>query len=268
MIGTIDYADHLTWGHPKWEFKYLMDVSEVWVDFMALADISEALGDSYLATSYKQLADYIPVSIESWWNKKKGWYYWYKTKDLSTNKTLDWSKWYPDATEQIWPLLWEMTSPDDKESKIVWKNFNKNIPNWPAEDIAWPCVSTVAIKMGDFDKAIIHIKNILSKKMEDAKWYTNEKYFMLLNFGIDFDLAGPIHIVKDSISNNGNVFKAKVRSIPGGKAVVKLRLPSLYKDQVLVDQKKTDFTVCRGYAVLDIEFSTGQTKEIAINFVK
>ena len=268
IIGTMDFTDHLTWGHPKWSFKYLMDVSEVKAGFLALADIFNTLRDSYLATNYKRLADYISESITTWWNEKEGWYHWYKTDILATNETLDWSKWYPDAAEQIWPLLWDVASPEDKESQIVWKNFNKNIPDWPTKDVAWPSVSTVAIKMADYDKAITHIKAILTRQMADATWNTNNKYFTLLNFGIDFDLAGPVHIVKDSMSNNGDVFKVRLQSMLGGKVVITLRLPNLDKDQIFIDKKKTDFSICRGRALLDVEFSESQTKEIVVDFAE
>ena len=277
VLGTIDYRDHLTYCHPDCQVKYLMDVCEMWTFLKTLPDIFVAIGEDesnlnfaigpkYLSQVYAKLAEYAKDSIKTWWNEKEGWYHWYKTDVLAINETLDWSRWYPDTAAQIWPLLWDVTCPEDKESQIVWENLNKYIPNWHTENVTCPMLSNVAVKMESFKYAISHTRNLIVKQINNPEWSTNNQFYSINNCTIDFDLKGPINVLKDSLSNDGSFFKVKIHSALGGTVSIRLRLPYEGRGAVFINGEQVSTESDGGLNWLKSSFGRNQTKELIVKF--
>ena len=287
IIATLDFEDHLTYCHPNYKTKYLMDVSEVWMQLEALSGIFRVLAqnnpdaepvngnqisykmfdDKVLSSNYASLADRSRKSInEGWFNQSEGWYYW--TKDVhGQQQSCNWEKVYPDTQEQLWPLLWAVADPKSKQAVTIWENFNKNWPRWAYEDVRWPSNSNIAIKMGDYERAIIQITNVFENQRY-KRWGTNNMYYAIRNCCLDFDVSGNAHVVQGSMQNAASVFKVKLRSIGGGTGTITLRLPNPGKDVVSINGQQCETTNVAGRNVLKTTFQREETKEISVKFTE
>lgn len=267
MQATVDPADWLTYCHPKWSFKYLMDVCEVWAFLDSLENIFHQLSEQQLAEDCRLWKDNIRQTInKNWWNSEKGWYYWYLDSGGNYNKDMNWHKWYPDAAEQIWPVLWGVTSPQHAETQIVWKEFNENIPDWHRKDLDWPAAGTVAIMMCDYDKAFAHTNNILAKKLNAPDFQTNQGYFVIRSCCVDFELTGSLHLVADSLSVIGNQFKFNFSSIPDGGGNIIIRLNKGEKTSLYINGKQQTISYENGKFVVSVQIKAGQVKSFRLSF--
>jgi len=176
-------ADGLTWAHPRYRIKYLMDAIEVQAGFRALADIWHALGDETKAARNRQLADRVARGIDSLWSAKSGCYDWNRDK-VGHQPQCDWSVIYPDATEQLWPALWAADGAATPRDIAAWSAFAKHWPRWPHEDrlLNWPEVAVVATRGDATDRANAReqIDRILRERLNDDRWEVNQMYFTLL----------------------------------------------------------------------------------------
>ncbi len=250
---TKDPEDSLTWCHPNWQFKYLMDVCEVWAFLGSLENIFGVLSEKQLSEYCGKWRSEMAKSIDSWWNAQGQWYHWYRDNRGNFNEKLDWSKWYPDAAEQIWPLLWDVTSPSEPKSIAVWKSFNTNISDWFKSDVDWPAAGYVAVKMGDYDKAFSHTKRLLENKLADPQWQTNEAATAILSACMNLNIIGGLHIVEDTFKYDGiNInFEFSAMRNPRGKILIR---KNILKDmQVFIDGDKQTLLYEGDYAVIDFK---------------
>ena len=259
MEATLDSNDWLTRCHPQWPFKYLMDVCEVWAFLGSLENIFTELQEHELALYCGQWQDNIRQTInKKWWNAKDSWYYWYEDNGGNFNKSLDWNKWYPDAAEQIWPMLWGVTSAEQVETKLVWKQFNQNIPDWPRTGVEWPMAGNCAAMMGDFEKAIQLNKNILNEKLNAEDFQTNQCYFVILNCCIDFELTGSLYMVKDSFVADNNNVKFNFATIPNGGGEIIFRINNPDKTTILINGLRQMFKSVNGKCIIPVKMNAGQ----------
>lgn len=265
VMATMDRSDNATWCHPNFKTKYLMDICEVTAGLRALSGIFDALGKTELSQSYSKQARLTADTIYLWWSDENGWYHWFK-KNGDTNNSLNWSAWYPDASEQIWPLLWDVTTCDQDQSIKMWKNFNANIPEWPSKDTNWPSISTVAIKMGSLSKAVAHTGNILSKRLNDVTWQANDCALMISNCCIDFDLNGPVCVVENSVIRQDNIFKVKLHSLANGPVSVRLRLGNRLGDIVELNAEKIQLRQAGAFDIYQYNAVQGQVNELTVVF--
>jgi hypothetical protein len=173
-------SDGLTWSHPNYKMKYLMDVAEVYAGYSALADIFDALHDAEKSAMYRKYANEARRGIASLWNEEKGYYGWAKD-EAGKLQDVDWKTMYPDSAEQIWPVLWGAESPDSPRSKRMWKEFTVHHPHWMDEDLDWPSIGTVAARMGDTADCEKQTRKILEQRLNSDTWEVDQMYFTLLN---------------------------------------------------------------------------------------
>jgi hypothetical protein len=267
MQATVDPADWLTYCHPRWSFKYLMDVCEVWAFLDSLENIFHQLSEQQLAEDCRLWKANIRQTInKNWWNSEKGWYYWYLDNGGNYNSGMNWHKWYPDAAEQIWPMLWGVTSTGQAETQAVWKEFNQNIQDWCSKDLDWPMVSTTAIMMGDYDKAFNHTSNILTKRLTAPDFQTNHCYFVILNCCMDFELTGSLHLVANSYYAGSNQLKFDFSSIPAGGGDIVIRLNKCAKPSLYIDGKQQAISSKNGKIVVPVRVKAGQIKSFSLTF--
>lgn len=188
-IQATQQTDGLTWAHPNYKVKYLMDASEAYAGFSALAQIFAALGDQQLSVHYREDANKIQAGIASLWNAEDGYYAWAKFADGSL-QGMDWAKLYPDSVEQIWPLLWGAEQPNSARSKRMWSEFASHQPHWADEDLDWPAAGAVAAIMGDTIGAQRQTRRILAARMNDDGWEVNQMYAAMLSCWFESNLNG------------------------------------------------------------------------------
>jgi hypothetical protein len=261
MQATVDSNDQLTWCHPNWQVKYLMDVCEVWAFLNSLENIFIELQEDRLAADCRKWQEGIKNTINSkWWNKEKKWYYWHLDNGGNRNRDIDWSKWYPDAAEQIWPVLWNVTSPGQSETKLVWNEFERNVSDWPTTAIDWPVFARVAVMMNSCDKAVELTANIFDAKLNDTSFLVNDCYFVILNCCIDFDLTGSLHLVNGSWASTKNGFRFKFTSAPGGSGEIILRAADFEKTRIYIDGKLQKANKVNNRIVAAVKLKAGEVK--------
>jgi hypothetical protein len=182
MTAMLD-RDGLTWAHPKYRIKYLMDAVEVQVGFGALADIWRALGDEANAARNQKLADQVKAGIASLWSNKTGCYDWNRD-EVGAQQACDWRNVYPDTMEQLWPAVWGVEDAHSPHSRAAWSAFVQHWPRWSSEDrlLGWPHAAVVGLRLDGADKngAREQVNRILSKRMNDDSWEVNQMYFALI----------------------------------------------------------------------------------------
>ena len=60
----MDSNDNLTWCHPNYKTKYLMDICEIYAGLNALGELFDVLGASDLAQQYRAKAQLTRKAIE------------------------------------------------------------------------------------------------------------------------------------------------------------------------------------------------------------
>ena len=148
----------------------------------------------------------------------------------------------------------------------MWQNFNKNIPNWPTQDKNWPSVSVVATKMGDLGRAVTHTGSLISKRLEDTAWHTNDCALTILNCCIDFDVDGPVYIVPGSVIKSDSQFIFKLDSMSSGMARVRLRLPDPGKNIVELNGKPVDLKAFGCFSYMEFKVKKERVNEITVCF--
>jgi len=182
-------SDGLTWSKPDYQIKYLMDNCEA---YRGLRDIAllfqQALGDSSKASYYNAAADLMLQGIQGLYTNGT----WAKYKDSSGRLTgPDMSKWYPDATSQLFPVLMNVLPATDSRSVQAYNNLNNAWPGWPSmsyngqDPFPWVLVGDAAILMGDAARVTTYMQSIESKYVNNGfpwTWYSAEAgWFMRLN---------------------------------------------------------------------------------------
>lgn len=121
---TFDSNIGLTYAKPNYMIAYLMDNVEVW---RGLQDFSNLLGDvsDSDAQHYQDRASLIRTGIETkLWNPSRSEY---QIAYNNPSQAVDWNIFYPDASANMWPLLFEL--PDAINSprrEILYRKFSDN----------------------------------------------------------------------------------------------------------------------------------------------
>jgi hypothetical protein len=182
MTAMLDH-DGLTWAHPKYRIKYLMDAVEAQVGFDALADIWRAIGDNEKSAHSRALAEQMRRDIASLYSAKTGCYDWNRD-EAGAQQSCDWHNVYPDTMEQLWPAVWGVEDARSPHSRAAWALFLQHWPRWASDERlkGWPHIAVVAMHLDDADQsqAREQIDHILRDRMNDDSWEVNQMYFALL----------------------------------------------------------------------------------------
>jgi len=182
IINLMD-RDGLTFALASYRVKYLMDNCEAYQGLRDFASLLEHLGDQD-ARRYQAGADAIAAGIERWlWNPRAKCYHASKTGWLRPRVNL--RKFYPDATCQVFPVLYGLIKPDSERAAHLYRLFNKNQPDWvyiSPPDFPWMLLGYYACLHGDYRRAYekVHQASLLYIGPQSGNWYCAESAFFIM----------------------------------------------------------------------------------------
>jgi hypothetical protein len=186
IIDTMQ-SDGLTWAKPNYEMKYLMDNCEVFRGLDDLAKLYAAIGDTARAQKYagyaaKNKAGVLSMWMGSHWGIYKDWY--------GNNIGPNMATWYPDASSQVFPVLYQVLPASDSRAQQAYNYLNQTWPGWSQlsfmqqDAFPWVMVAAGAAQMGDTARVGQYIQNIEAKYVSKGfpwTWYNMENgWFMRL----------------------------------------------------------------------------------------
>jgi hypothetical protein len=195
---ALQQEDGLTWAKSDYHVKLLMDNSEVYAGLRDAALLFDLInGPSHLIEWSGRLltgALRCAAGVESLWQSVGGIYAIRKYEDghvdvpawttpLSSTPT----SWYPDATAQLFPALYNVPMPAGRAA-VIWNHFNNAWPGWPqlsfqsSDPFPWALVGFSATRRCDwarFDQYFASINPIYLSKQLPWPWYNAESGWML-----------------------------------------------------------------------------------------
>jgi len=181
MVATKE-KDGLTWAKPSYRVKYLMDNSEV---YMGLADMEwicrNVFGDEAAAEVWRKHKEEVYAAIrDDLWNESRQAYAVAKMEDGKLH-TPDWTRFYPDATAQLFPIWTGVLEPDSDRAKELYERFNEHFPGWVKLDkgdaFPWAIIAYTAAVMGDrerTDQFLDAVQKSFIEKGHPWPWYVME----------------------------------------------------------------------------------------------
>ncbi|HEY0556895.1 MAG TPA: hypothetical protein VGG20_21740 [Thermoanaerobaculia bacterium] len=186
VIVQTQQSDGLTWAKPDYQIKYLMDNCEVYRGLSDLASLYQtAFNEPAKASYYSARAAAVLQGIESMlWNPSANSYFPYAGAPAA-----NWSTWYPDATSQLFPVLFGVIDPAGSRAAGLYSQFNTAFPNWPTlgipDSFPWVLVSDAAALMGDTGRVDTYIATIQDRYVSQGfpwPWYDAEAgWFIRVN---------------------------------------------------------------------------------------
>jgi hypothetical protein len=183
MVHT-QQSNGLTWAKPDYQIQFLMDNAEVYKGMRDAARLFGALENAWARDRYDAHAVKVSRGIkDNLWDAANGDYLTYVGAP-----TTDWTKWYPDSTAQLFPVLHNVIAPSDPRAQRVYETFNRKWPNWTtqfADPFPWVAVSGASALMGDADRVNRYINTIGTNYVDTGfpyPWYCAEAgWFMRVN---------------------------------------------------------------------------------------
>ncbi|MFB3815269.1 MAG: hypothetical protein ACE14L_14280 [Terriglobales bacterium] len=150
----------------------------------------QAMGNTSAASYYAARAAANLNGLNSMWMAANGTWAVYKD-GIGRLIGPNFATWYPDATSQLFPVLYGALSPSDPRSVAVYNKFNSAWPGWPdlsfnAQDqFPWVMITGAAAQMGNSARVNTYINNIQNKYVSKGfpwPWYNMEAgWFVRLN---------------------------------------------------------------------------------------
>jgi hypothetical protein len=173
-------SDGLTWAKPDYQIKYLMDNSEV---FRGLADVSTlfgSMGDSTKEGYYGTVATNCQRGVWNMWLGNT----WAVYKDaLGRLAAPTLSTWYPDASAQMFPVLYGVVQGNDSKAVASYASFNAAWPGWAQlsynnqDPFPWVMIADGAAQMGDKTRVATYANSVRAKWVNKGfpwTWYSME----------------------------------------------------------------------------------------------
>lgn len=200
QAGSPDAA--LTIAKPSYPIAYTMDNVEVYSGLADFARLETLLGRRAAAAHYSSWAGITKDAIlAKLWNP--------------TNENWDWafanssntSVFYPQATVQLWPIIYGVVNPTDPKAISSWAQFSASYPKWYAgetpDSYPWVSMARAAQVMGETTHATDYLTNVHSRYAPEftqpsscgnaicGDWYDDEAgWFMLVTASLDRHHAG------------------------------------------------------------------------------
>ncbi len=135
LMPNLQGKDGLTIESQRTGIKYLMDNCEVYSGLKHMILLSNKM-DWELNNYYQKVINKLKSGIlTELYDKKNKIFFWAKVG--STKSKSVWSKFYPDAFAQLFPILYNIIPENDNVRKMLWKTFNKvhsdKLRNLPVE---------------------------------------------------------------------------------------------------------------------------------------
>lgn len=159
ILQTMDHD--LSWAHPGWEVKYLMDNSEVYVglrDYAYLASV--VFKDEAEAKRYGEQAARTKRAIEETYLKKGSLAHYL---DAKWRGEVRWPIWYADTTSMMFPIAYGILPPSDQRAAEIYNKLNEYHPGWVhakpelapndrKDPFPWVVVGYASAKGGDVER--------------------------------------------------------------------------------------------------------------------
>lgn len=169
VITGLQQANGLVYAKPDYPIEYLMDNSENYrglADFALLA--TQAWNDTATTTWYNARAAAVQSGIQNvLYISSKGLYY-----AAYGSAAPDMAKWYPDATAQLYPIIYGVIDPASSQALTVYKNFNTAWPGWPQlsfysqDSFPWCIIGYASYLMHDTTRTNAYINSIDAKYVQ------------------------------------------------------------------------------------------------------
>jgi hypothetical protein len=189
-------SDGLTWAKPSYPIKYLMDNCTAYGGLQDAASLFAALGGTSKSSYYSQHAAQMKQGIMGLWLSSEG--SWAIYRDNAGNElTPNFATWYPDATSQLFPVLYGVVASSQKRAQTIYSKFNSAWPGWPTlsfnsqDPFPWVTVAAAATQMGDKSRVNRYITTIQNRYVAtgfpwpwyclEAGWFIRVNAFMLGN---------------------------------------------------------------------------------------
>lgn len=192
----------LTIAKPSYAIAYTMDNVEVYSGLVDLARLEAIVGRSAATAHYRSWARTTKDAIiAKLWNP--------------TNQNWDWafanpsntSVFYPQATVQLWPIIYGVVNPTDPKAISSWSQFSGSYPKWYAgetpDSYPWVSMARAAQVMGETTHATDYLANVHSRYAPGftqpsscgnaicGDWYDDEAgWFMLAATSLDRHQVG------------------------------------------------------------------------------
>jgi hypothetical protein len=188
VLTQTQQSDGLTWAKPDYQIKYLMDNSEVYRGLQDASSLFNAIGNPAKGTFYGQAAAANKQGILGMWMNGV----WAVYKDgIGRLMGPNMGVWYPDASAQVFPVLYQVLPGSDSRSQQAYSRLNSAWPGWTSlsfsgqDPFPWVMVADAAALMGDSTRVNAYINTIQNKYVSKGfpwTWYTMESgWFMRLN---------------------------------------------------------------------------------------
>ena len=184
VLTKTQQSNGLTWAKPDYQIQFLMDNAEVYKGMRDAARLFDALQKAKVSDWYSAHAENVANGIrDNLWDAAHGNYF-----TCVGAPATDCTKWYPDSTAQLFPVLHGVISPSDLRAKQVYKTFNTKWQNWSiqfADPFPWVAVAGASTLMGDRYRVNQYIHTIQTTYVETGfpyPWYCAEAgWFMRVN---------------------------------------------------------------------------------------
>ncbi|MFD0717344.1 hypothetical protein [Paenibacillus sp. GCM10027626] len=181
MLAT-KQADGLTWAKPTHKVKYLMDNTEVYKGLDDMVWISEAIfADETAADVYRKHMEDVRAGIENeLWSESRQAYAYAKTEDGMLIHS-NWSRFYPDAPAQLFPIWTGILEPSGERARKLYETFNAHHSGWQqlekSDAFPWAIVAYTAARMGDSARVIQFLECVRTAYVDNGHpwpWYVME----------------------------------------------------------------------------------------------
>lgn len=121
---ALQQKDGLTWAKRSYRVKYLMDNCEVWRGLEDVSFLFSLLGDVKMATLTKERAAQCQLGLRAMYSSKLQRY------AVSDGTYGDWRKWYPDATSQAFPIVYQLCTDNNPAARHIYQQITTHFPNF------------------------------------------------------------------------------------------------------------------------------------------
>jgi hypothetical protein len=144
-----------------------------------------AFEDSGSQAYYDAFASYVKDGIENYlWDGANKNYLVYVGAGATT-----WTKWYPDATAQLFPVLYGLIDSNDSRAQNLYTKFNSTWPKWTSlefdDTYPWVTIAAAAATMGDTTRVSRYLDTIQTNYVDTnypSPWYNAEAgWFIRVN---------------------------------------------------------------------------------------
>jgi len=183
-IVNLTDRDGLTFALANYRVKYLMDNCEAYRGLADFASLLAYLGDQE-ASLFEARAKAVATGVErALWNPR-GAYYHPSKSGWWLRPRVNLKKFYPDASCQVFPVLYGLIEPNSDRGNRLYELFNKYHPDWltiKPPDYPWVILGYYASLHGDYNKAYEKLCFVREEYIENksGNWFCAEAAFFVL----------------------------------------------------------------------------------------